>query len=440
MPGSQPFVFSQKTISKVSTTLARFASICIQYDVPPSNITVFATEATRTAKNQSALLSEIKAASGLSVQILSPAIESLFGALGARSAFKDVDGLFMDLGGGSVQMTYMNSNEEGYEMGAARSARSMPYGAAKLSAAIEAMGEHDAGKDLKKAMKITFEGMLAAHPSLREQVDSGKGVKVYFCGGGFRGYGSMVMATHDIQPYPIPSIAGFSVSGKVFQDTKKMLRANDTDGKIFGMSKRRRSQFPAIVMVVEALLDAVPKVKEVVFCGGGNRDGTLFAKLPQEARESDPIPLLCASSSAGTTIPSPALANLLANTLPTPPCTPPVPEIFTPSLLLYLLSTAWSNMGCSDSADSADALHNTISGTLGGHPGMTHELRAVIALTLCARWGEDLGPADKTLHKNLKELVGESAVFWCRYVGTVLRFLGRVFPAMPGEQTVKNVS
>lgn len=86
---------------------------------------VFATEAMRTAKNRDEMLDAIKRESGLTVDILSPAMESLFGAMGARSGFNHVDGLFMDLGGGSVQMTYINSEAEtDYDILAAESATS----------------------------------------------------------------------------------------------------------------------------------------------------------------------------------------------------------------------------------------------------------------------------------------------------------------------------
>jgi retrograde regulation protein 2 len=58
--------------------------------------------------------------------------------MGARSGFAHVDGLFMDLGGGSVQMTYIDSTGGMHEYAtlAADAATSMPYGAAKLTDAL----------------------------------------------------------------------------------------------------------------------------------------------------------------------------------------------------------------------------------------------------------------------------------------------------------------
>jgi retrograde regulation protein 2 len=163
----------------------------------------------RTAKNKEEMLLAIKEASGLTVDILSPEMESLFGAMGARSGFTQVDGLFMDLGGGSVQMTYVNSTErEDYDIVAAEAATSLPFGAAKVTAAFKDQQlAEEVKKELPTGMKATFEGLLKRFPSLKKQV-SGEGVTIYFCGGGFRGYGySTISCSRNRQLYrPRPSI------------------------------------------------------------------------------------------------------------------------------------------------------------------------------------------------------------------------------------------
>jgi retrograde regulation protein 2 len=430
-PGSIPYVFSPEIIAKVSKTLTRFAHICKGYQVPEECISVFATEAMRTAHNRDAMLAAIKSASGLSVQILSPAMESLFGAMGARSAFGDVDGLFMDLGGGSVQMTYLNSKIEGYEMLAAGAATSMPYGAAKLTAVLKTEDAHETRKDLKTQMRDRFEDMKERFPKLKEQAESEEGVSIYFCGGGFRGYGSILKHTHEIQPYPIPAIGGFTVSGAKFMQWREMLKENEKEGKIFGMSKRRREQFPAIAMVVGALVEAVPKVKRVTFCSGGNRDGVLYMKLPPKLREQHPLPVLPGGLDgldSATYASIDSIADVVVSTFPEG-----VPEMFSSHLLKYIIRNTWVHMGHSDDENSAKAIHNPISGAIAGLPGLTHEVQAIISLVLCARWGTSLGPMDKVLYDNLRLLVGKKRTFWSDYIGAVMRFLAAVFPVFPAE-------
>jgi retrograde regulation protein 2 len=67
----------------------------------------------------------------------------------------------------------------------------------------------------------------------------------------------MLMHTHEVQTYPIPDIGGFTVSGSQFIQTKAMLKASGQEGNVFGVSKCWRQQFPAIVMVVDALIQAI---------------------------------------------------------------------------------------------------------------------------------------------------------------------------------------
>ena len=266
-PGG-PLVFPPETISLVAQTLARFRSIAVDhYGVPKQNITVFATEAMRRAQNAVSMLEAIRAEAGLSVQVLAPEVETLFGAVGARSAFVDVKGLFLDLGGGSVQMTYMDTYaarqeetvaaarepSERYEIAAAKAGQSLPFGAARLIRILEGADAEVRASETSKlhlGMREAFENLRRRFESLAETVsriqdgdDSAAGLDVYLCGGGFRGYGSMLMHNDPIQPYPVPFIGSYTVSGDFFRRTKEMTEVNERyDGKIFGMSKRRRAQ------------------------------------------------------------------------------------------------------------------------------------------------------------------------------------------------------
>jgi len=415
----------------VADTLGRFRGICDSYGVHKDHISVFATEAMRTAENRDEMLQAIRTASGLMVDILSPGMESLFGAMGARSGFTQVDGLFMDLGGGSVQMTYVDSTAgTSYDVLAAEAARSMPFGAAKLTAALNTQDTAQAAKtELRSTMKETFEGLKARFPSLKEQAENDEGITIYFCGGGFRGYGSMLMHTDPIQPYPIPAIGGYTVPGHRFIKWREMLHANNyEEGKIYGMSKRRREQFPAIVTVVQSLVEAIPRIKEVIFCSGGNREGVLFMKLPPEIRESNPLPLLPSGSLNQKKEILDAIATCIISALPKG-----YPTVFSPELLHYVARNIWQDMGDPDDANSAKALHNPISGQLAGLPGMTHQMRAILALTLCARWGTVPGPADKNLYENLQALIGSEFSWWCDYIGTVAGLLALLTPSFPSS-------
>jgi len=306
----------------------------------------------------------------------------------------------------------------------------MPFGAAKLTQALNTTSAQSTKDDLRQRMQVTFSGLAKRFPRLAQQAKSSEGVHIYFCGGGFRGYGSMLMHTDPIQPYPISSIGGYTVAGNRFIKWREMLHANNyEDGKIFGMSKRRREQFPAIVAVVQALIEAVPKIREVTFCSGGNREGVLFMKLPRHIRESHPVPLFPSGNlkqDAGTID---GVANLLVAALPDN-----APSTFNKEIVHYVARNIWQDQGEAEDTNSARAIHAPTSGALAGLPGINHETRAILALTLCARWGSDLGTADIKVRDNLRDLVGREISWWCDYIGTISRLLGTIIPVCPSNR------
>ncbi|RKF74533.1 Retrograde regulation protein 2 [Golovinomyces cichoracearum] len=430
-PDSKSLYFSEQTITQVAETLGRFQKICVANHVPPENILIFATEAMRTAKNQDQMLDAIRVATGLTVKILTPQVETLFGAMGARSGFAQVDGLLMDLGGGSVQITYVNSSlGPNYEFLSAEAAHSLPFGAARLT---EVMSDPTTAKstqaELQKLMKKSIESLVQKFPELHAQFNSEEGVTIYFSGGGFRGYGSILMHTDPIQPYPIPAIGGYSVPGSRFKKWPEMLLANKKAGQIFGLSKRRRHQFPAIAMVVDAVSQAIPRIKSTIFCTGGNREGLLLMKLPSLIREMDPFPLIPSPVTDRNPCTISSIVNLLIAAFP--PNHSRSLSIFTPKLLSHVAHRIWIFQGLND--NPSRALYSAISEARAALPSLTHDHCAILALTLSARWGFDLGPVDLQVVQNLQKIVGPEITWWCRYIGRACHFLSIVFPTYPTD-------
>ncbi|KAK4174074.1 putative retrograde regulation protein [Triangularia setosa] len=470
--GDYPLVFPDETIKQVSQTLARFRSIAVDsYDVPPSQLIVFATEAMRRAENAASMLEAIRAeAPDLSVHILAPQVEILFGAVGARSSFVDVKGLILDLGGGSVQMTWMDtsgaSGAQGHqdqpipEVEAAVAGQSLPFGAARLIKILDAAHvdvQTSEKAKLQVGMAKAFQMLCAKFPSLGQlavevkskegkdkKANESSGIDIFLCGGGFRGYGSMLMHNNPIQPYPIPSIGSYTASGELFNKTKEMLKVNKSfDGKIFGMSKRRRAQFPAIVTVVEALIAAVPPIRSATFCSGGNREGALMMMLPREIRDSNPLSLpddIESSIPSGPAQGDTTLQELLVtlhSAFPSDFDSRSVASVFSLQLGSLYASHIWGRMGENDAANASSALHDAVNHP--DSPGLTHLARAVLAVTLCARWGANLGPIDQQLYRNLRELVDAAdpdAAFWADYTGAVTTALTTVIPAWPRSSDI----
>lgn len=439
-------MFPPSTIESVSSALSRFHQLAVMHGVPPAHIMILATEAMRRAANAAQMLEAIgRATGGLGVQILDPPVETLFGAvMGSRSGLVDVKGgaLFLDLGGGSVQMTWVDTSSDHYEIDAAMAGESLPYGAAKLTRVLEEepaeVQEMETGK-LKDGIQLIYANLcskflkLQAIEAAHERGEDAT-VDVYMCGGGFRGYGSILMHNDAINPYPISSISTYSVPGHLFRQTDEMRRVNrEYDGKIFGLSKRRRRQFPAIATVVEAFIAAVPNIGRVTFCGGSNRQGVLMMKLPLEVRESNPLDVV-----ANVTQPEKPIFDdilrLLSTALPKE-MNSNIPTVFNLGFQALFVQQIWDRRGYDAYTNASFALHDAITRN-SDCPGLTHLARAVLGLAVCARWGCGIGPADAELYQGLRRIAdshAEGSSFWAMYIGALSNVIATIFPIMPQE-------
>lgn len=442
-------MFPASTITDVASTLARFRQIALDYGVPEHNILILATEAMRRAANGSQMLEEIgRATNGLGVHVLDPSVETLFGAvMGSRSGLGLLPGggaLFLDLGGGSVQMTWVDTDQDQYALEAAAAGISLPFGAARLTRVLTQSDVHVTVTETEKLRS----GLVAAYTELRQrfprlkalhdEYQQGKGglVNVFMCGGGFRGYGSLLMRADEVQPFPFASVNTYSVSAECFKRTQDMRKLNnDVAGKIFGMSARRREQLPAIATVVEAFIEAVPNIDRVTFCGGSNREGALMLMLPTEVRESDPL-LSLANVHAAERPSFDAIATTVQNSLTSKVRSANCHEMCSTGFMQLLIQETWRGQGHDKDSNTSYALRHAISRDP-NVPGLSQRRRAMLGLIMLVRWGGDLSSADALLSEQLQKIVDreiEHTSFWAFYIGAVLGLLAQIFPIRPLDQ------
>ncbi|KAB8234964.1 major facilitator superfamily domain-containing protein [Aspergillus alliaceus] len=424
----------QVIINQVVDRLVRFQVTCEDFGVPAANINVLATEATRTAPNSEELRNRIKERTGWEVLLLSKEDEGRIGALGIASSASSVAGLAMDLGGGSTQITWV-VEKDGVVTTSLRGSFSFPYGAAALTKRLEqARGEgKKAEKLLKEEMTRNFQDAYRALEVPEFLLETAKALgrfDLYLCGGGFRGWGYVLMKQSKVDPYPIPIINGFRVRRGDFHNTVSVLDVvSDSDEKIFGVSKRRASQIPAVAVLVNVIMDALPNITHVQFCQGGIREGFLFDQMPQEVRAQDP---LLAASLSYASLSSDAIRELLTSALPTsssPIASCHAPVTFTPQLLGALANLLFAHSRVPRESRSAVALHSTTTGILASVNTLTHIERALIALVLYERWAGDLAPTDQIFHGRLSRCISAQEAWWCQYLGRVATLIGEVHPA-----------
>jgi len=437
------------TISAVVTAFRGFKRACGDFGVPEGNVTVLATEATRTAINGPEFMDQIREAVGWEVRLLAKEEEGRVGAMGVASSLPEVRGLVMDLGGGSTQLSWLDRGRMPLD-----GAVSMPYGAAALTRRLgeaEAKGRKAVDElqaEVRETVKAAYEG-LRVPEELLEQAEKEDGFTLYLSGGGFRGWGYVLMSQHQVTPYPIPVINGFKVSRKDFlsidvvQQAAAAVLEGDGQGSddIFRISDRRAGQVPAVAFLVTALSQALPQVKEVRFCQGGVREGYLFSSLPAEIQTQHP--LVVATQPFDVRGTSQSMTSLLLSAFPPDPSTGAQNDYkatFTPDLLHAFANLMYHHSSHSKDLQATSALRSTTSGVLAGVHGILHESRALLGLLLCARWGAAVPPSDEPFKQNLERIVeldlqpgaggrGSWTLWWINYLGAVAALVGEVFPA-----------
>lgn len=324
---------------------------------------------------------------------------------------------------------------------------SFPYGAAAMTrmlADIDSSKNPDQERaNLRQKMISEFKDALVQlkmPESMQKKADD-RGITLYLSGGGFRGWGYLLMSSHRIRPYPIPIINGFAVPIKEFKDTLNVSalasqsmsdQLNEGIG-VFRVSKRRAGQVPAVSFLVDALIAAIPIIANVRFCQGGVREGWLFDSLPMDVRSVDP--LVAASGRYAIDLKSSEhFAELLVAALPDDDKELDrfVPVCFKdPVLMQAFANCMYIQQGHSKESAAVNALHIVITGVLANAHGVGHTERALLALMLCQRWGGEgqLPAPHEELKGRLESLLTQQQVWWSRYAGVIGECIGEVYPS-----------
>lgn len=309
---------------------------------------------------------------------------------------------------------------------------SFPYGAAAMTRRLAEISHTKDPESERSAlaatMKEEFEQAyqhLDLPQSLQNQAKR-YGLKLYLSGGGFRGWGYLLMREHKNSPYPVPIINGFQVSKREFENIVNVQEVAATQD-VFRVSKRRAEQVPAVAFLVETLVEALPMIEEIRFCQGGVREGYLYGMLDAQTKAMDPL----VAATAKYANPSSAeIAELLNRALPGENSLGRfLPSTFRAPLIRALADMMFVHSSLSKESRSLAALYTPITGGLASAHGVSHVDRTLLALMLCRRWDGDLAPPHDQQHSRLQHLLTAQEVFWSHYLGSVAELIGHVYPA-----------
>ena len=349
----------------------------------------------------------------------------------ARSGTEDTDDYFLTLGG-STQITWMIARN-GNVQTSPRGSFSFPYGAAAMTRRLAEADKqgHSAREDLAEEMKSSFRKAfeeLEIPKELLQMAESEGGYPLYLSGGGFRGWGYLLMSQSNIQPYPIPIINGFRVDVSAFRNTLEIQNVASTE-RVFRVSQRRASQVPAVAFLVNVLIDALPQIKSIHFCQGGVREGYFYNSVGAFIRAQPPLPAVTA---VGAPQSAWQLANLLSNAFPeADPATSHLsfPSSFDRSIFVSVANMLFSHASHPKETASLSAIYAPITGKLASAHGISHKTRALLSLTLCERWDGELPPGHINFRSQLSQLLTGQELWWTHYLGRVASLIAEFYPA-----------
>jgi retrograde regulation protein 2 len=427
-------------IGEVIAALNRFKIVCADLNVPESQIHVVATEATRAALNSSEFITKIHEDTGLSVDLLPKEDEGRVGSLGVASGFSDIKGLMMDLGGGSTQITWIISQDGNVRI-SDRGSISFPYGAAALTKTLEDLKKGKSKGEAEKArerlhheMKNNFQEAyekLNVPESLVADAKENGGFPLYLSGGGFRGWGYLLLYISQASstPYPISIINGYTVGKERFENTKAMEEVARTAHSVFRVSDRRRKQVPAVAFLINVLSHAIPHgIRLAHFCQGGVREGLLFKELGPSIRAQDPLEVTTQRVAPES---AELLYRLLMLSIPQPSKggTRQFPESISKHIVRAFANTMYVHTIMDKELASTTAMYSTSTGLLAFTRGVSHQDRARLALMLESRYMGELPPRESQFKKALQSIITPEEVWWAAYLGRVGYLLGRLYPA-----------
>lgn len=427
----------QHVIDRVVAAIVRFQIVCMELGVPAQNIRIIATEATRTAINASAFIDAIRYKTGISVEALRKEEEGVIGAWGIASSFSDVEGLALDLGGGSMQMTWITSHSGNVRMSSQGSV-SFPYGAAALTQKLADLKRGKNKEDAQKAreqfrkemadnFRTAFDTLVVPEQLVQKARKQG-GFPLYLSGGGFRGWGYLLLYLHQTRGrnYPISIINGYSAPKKDFEDTETLKEVARTANEIFRVSDRRRRQVPSVAFLVNTLAESLPHgIKEAHFCQGGVREGVLFREMLPVVRQQDPLEVATARYAPPS---AQALAALLLSALPRPSASRSFPSSISLHLIQAFANALYYHATMSKELSSSAALYSTSTGILASTHGIPHAHRALLALMLQERYGGELPPRDLDFKTHMQGILTREEVWWTRYLGKLGLVLSQLYP------------
>ncbi len=255
-------------IQILTDLIHNYLEIIAEYDV--DRLIPVATAAVRNSSNVADIVDHVKEKTGLTMRVLSDKEEAFFGNYAVRYTFNIYDGISVDIGGGSTEVTLFK-NKEVIEF------HSFPFGAVSLKNKFFKDKKHsdpEAIKETTQWVKKQFKSI----PWLKKAKLPTIGI-----GGSARNVAEVYQLQHE---YPLAGMHGYPMKPEWVDDTLALFCSKDYDelDSLDGLSQDRKDTIVPATIVFQQLLN-VAKSDEFVLSRRGLREGVVIHHLNEEHNE-----------------------------------------------------------------------------------------------------------------------------------------------------------
>lgn len=263
---------SDDAIARGLETLGVFARFCRANHLEPEDVHVVATSAIRDAANGEQFLADAEARTGLEIETLSARDEARFGYIAAVDTTTLTDGVVLDIGGGSMQLTHVKHRR-------AQEMASFPLGAVRIT---EQFLPGD-GPAKKKELARLREHVTETLSGLDWLASSG--TRLVGEGGSVRNLAAAVQAAAGSLDL---GVQGFVITPEVLSGLVAQLAALSVAerGELPGIKPGRGDIILAAAVVLDTVV-ALGGFDGIEATDAGLREGVFFARTLLE--ESEPL-------------------------------------------------------------------------------------------------------------------------------------------------------
>ncbi|RSK26832.1 Ppx/GppA family phosphatase [Bacillus sp. HMF5848] len=254
-------VLSEIGINLLVQTLRTHRDIMNHHFV--TNVICVATATIRQSRNQASIITTVEAETGFSLRILSEYEEAFYGFLAVNNSTPYTEGITIDIGGGSTEITYFKNRE-------LIAYHSFPFGALSLKRQFV---ESDIPTEEERTKLLAFvREQLGMLPWLTD-----RRLPIIAIGGSAR---NLVQVHQFLVQYPVAGLHLYEMNGQDIVDSLAFMQSQSFEDlqKLEALSKDRADIILPAVQVFHALYEE-SSASMFVLSRKGLRDGIFYEQL-----------------------------------------------------------------------------------------------------------------------------------------------------------------